>query len=277
MKKTKKRKIFSNRNKNLYDKTILIQKKLIFARQKIMKKNINIIKWTLIIVYLLLTSIFVSFRSSNLICSDIKVTVIDSLSNRFVTADEVKKMFLEAYPKIYGSTIGDMDFREMETDIEKHPAIQTCNIYSNAKGVINLKIKQYNPIVRVFSGSASFYLDKSGHKIPASTKFNVRTMVVNGAIPTNTDDLLNLASFIKNNQFWDAQIEQIHILRNNDYVLVPRVGEHLILIGNPTDFESKLRNLKAFYKQTSPKIWDEYKVINLKYKDQIVCSRKKEI
>ena len=235
----------------------------------------NKIIWILILVYLILIAVFVSFRSSNLMCTDIRVIVTDSISNRFVTGDEIKKLFMEAYPSIIGSPMRTMDFREMEVVVETHPAIQTCNIYSNAKGILNIKIKQYQPVVRVFSGSASFYLDKSGHKIPTSTRFNVRTLVVNGSIPTNTDDLMTVANFIKNDTFWDAQIEQIYIQRNNEYVLAPRVGDHLILLGTPTNIETKMRNLKAFYKQTSPKIWNEYKVINLKYRDQIVCSRNK--
>lgn len=238
-----------------------------------MSKFVNILKWGSILVYLLIIAVFVSFRSNTLVCSDVKVTVLDSISNRFVTGDEIRTSFLTAYPKLLGSPIRGMDFEAMEETVEKHPAIQSCQIYNNAKGIINLEVKQYKPILRVFSGSASFYFDQSGNKIPASNRFNVRTLVVNGTIPIETSDLLKIAQFIKNDPFWDAQIEQIYIRRNNDYVLVPRVGEHLILLGNPVDFEPRMKNLRAFYKQLDPKAWNEYKVINLKYKNQIVCSK----
>ncbi|MDR2928675.1 MAG: hypothetical protein LBV41_10850 [Cytophagaceae bacterium] len=238
-----------------------------------MKKYISILKWALILLYLNITVIIISFKNKTLICSEINVTVIDSISNRFVTSAEIRKAFLMAYPKLIGSSVREMNFDEMEVVVEKHPAIKSCQIYNNAKGIVNIEVQQYEPILRVFSGSASFYLDESGNKIPASNRFNVRTIVVNGAIPTNTDDLLKVAQFIKNNPFWDAQIEQIYIRRNNDYVLTPRVGEHLVLLGNPVDFETRMEKLLAFYKQLAPQAWNEYKVINLKYKNQIVCSR----
>lgn len=238
-----------------------------------MKKILNIIKWSLVVVYLLIVICFVSSKNRNLVCTDVKITVLDSISNRFVTSAEIKKSFLEVYPKIHGSLIKDMDFEKMEIEVEKHPAIQTCQIYNNAKGIINIEVQQYKPILRVFTGSASFYLDEAGNKIPVSNNFNVSTLVINGTIPIILDDLLNVAKFIKKDPFWNAQIEQIYIRRDNVYVLAPRVGDHLILLGQPVDFEQKLKNLKAFYKQLDPKLWNEYKVINLKYKNQIVCSR----
>ena len=237
------------------------------------KTFVKILMWSILLVYLLGMIIFVSSRNKTLICSEIKVTVSDSLSNRFVSGDEVRKMLLDNYPKLLGSNVSEMNFEEMETAIEKHPAIKTCQIYNNAKGIINVDVKQYEPVLRIFSGSASFYLDIEGNQIPASNRFNVRTLVVNGTIPIETNALLEVAKFIKNDPFWDAQIEQIYIRRNNDYILVPRVGEHTILLGKPENIKERMRNLKAFYKQIDPKSWNEYKVINLKYKNQIVCSR----
>ena len=238
-----------------------------------MKKVANILKWFLLLVYLPGMILFVSFRNNTLICSEVRVIVSDSLSNRFVSGDEVRKILLDNYPKLLGSNIRELNFEEMETSIEKHPAIKTCQIYNNAKGIVNVDVKQYRPLLRVFSGSASFYLDIDGNQIPASNRFNVRSLVVNGTIPIETSALLEVAKYIKNDPFWDAQIEQIYIRRNNDYVLAPRVGEHSILLGKPENIEERMKNLKAFYKQLDPKAWNEYKVINLKYKNQIVCSR----
>jgi len=238
-----------------------------------MKKPLNIIKWTLIIAYLLFITYFISSKSKTLVCTEVNVTVTDSLTNRFVTSDEIKMSVLNVYPKLYGSLIKDLDFEGIEAIVKKNPAIQSCRIHSNAKGIVNIEVQQYKPIIRVFSGSASFYFDEAGNKIPISNKFNVSTLVVNGTIPIKPDELLYLAKFIKNDPFWDAQIEQIYIRRDNVYLLAPRVGEHIILLGPPVDIEQKFKNLKAFYQQLDPKLWNEYKIINLKFKNQVVCSR----
>ena len=85
-----------------------------------------------------------------------------------------------------------------------------------------------------------------------------------------------MARLIASDPFWEAQFEQLYIRRNNDYVLVPRVGDHLILLGPPEEVEIKLRNLRALYQSgLDPKEWNEYKVINLKFKNQVICSRSK--
>ena len=80
---------------------------------------------------------------------------------------------------------------------------------------------------------------------------------------------------MQSDDFWNDQIEQIYVNQNNDVELIPRVGEQVIMLGSFENFEEKLANLKLFYDQAVPKVgWDKYSIINLKYKDQIVCTKK---
>ncbi|WP_234408917.1 hypothetical protein [Marinilabilia salmonicolor] len=89
---------------------------------------------------------------------------------------------------------------------------------------------------------------------------------------------MKLARIFRNDPFWNAQIEQVYVKRNGDFVMVPRVGDHLILLGPPERVEEKLRNLRALYKQgLSPREWNNYQVINLKFKGQVLCSKKRNI
>ena len=66
-----------------------------------------------------------------------------------------------------------------------------------------------------------------------------------------------------------------YIKENKEIELIPRVGNHNILLGNINGYEEKFKKLKLFYsegvKQTG---WNNYKEINLKFKDQIVCVKK---
>ena len=82
---------------------------------------------------------------------------------------------------------------------------------------------------------------------------------------------------VEADEFLKAQMEQLYVRRNNDFVLVPRVGDHLILLGQPEDLALKLRNLRLLYTEgLNPREWNEYRTINLKYKNQILCSRRRE-
>ena len=59
--------------------------------------------------------------------------------------------------------------------------------------------------------------------------------------------------------------------------LVPRVGEHTILLGRPTNVEDKLGRMKEFYTEGLNKVgWNKYSQISLKYNNQIICKKNKK-
>jgi cell division protein FtsQ len=80
---------------------------------------------------------------------------------------------------------------------------------------------------------------------------------------------------IRKDNFWAAQIDQIYIDGKDEVNLIPRLGNHTIHLGSFMNYEGKLRNLEAFYSDVLPEVgWSKYSVINLEYKDQIVCKRR---
>jgi cell division protein FtsQ len=67
----------------------------------------------------------------------------------------------------------------------------------------------------------------------------------------------------------------MHLEENEDIILIPRVGYQQIVFGKPVNVEDKFRKLKLFYeKGISDKGWNNYSYINLKFKNQIVCTKK---
>jgi cell division protein FtsQ len=81
-------------------------------------------------------------------------------------------------------------------------------------------------------------------------------------------------SFLEKNEFWNAQIVQINIREDSKVELVPRVGDAIILLGSFERYEAKLKKLEKLYTKGFNVVgWNKYKVINLEYKDQVVCSR----
>jgi len=88
-------------------------------------------------------------------------------------------------------------------------------------------------------------------------------------------DLFKLSSFITQDQFLKAQIEQIYVTKTGEFELIPKVGRHLIIFGGIEDMENKFDKLLVFYHQGMNKTgWDKYKTINLKFENQVVCSKK---
>jgi cell division protein FtsQ len=88
------------------------------------------------------------------------------------------------------------------------------------------------------------------------------------------NNLYKLSTFITNNKFLKAQIEQIFVEPDGDFDLIPRVGDHTIIFGDADNMDDKFDRLFVFYRNGLSKIgWTRYNIINIKYKNQVVCSK----
>lgn len=105
----------------------------------------------------------------------------------------------------------------------------------------------------------------------------LRIMVATGNIEKEfaKNDLYNFVLFLQKDRFWNDQIVQIYVNADHDVELVPLVGNQRILLGSLDDYPEKLEKLRLFYDQAIPKVgWEKYSMINLKYKNQIVCTKR---
>jgi cell division protein FtsQ len=243
-----------------------------------MKRLKQIVLWSFVLAYFPVILAFVNETKDRLVCADVVVKVTDSLQTQFVSEKEIRNAVVDRFKDMLGKPFQKVDFEEVEQFVEKHPAVKSCEVYNTLGGYLRIEIVQHLPLLRVFKGSKTYYLDEDGTEMPVFESFTARVLVANGSIPKNNDSLLRLARYLHNDPFWEAQMEQIYIRRNGDFVLVPRVGDHLILFGPPERIAEKLRNLKALYKAgLSPQEWNEYQIINLKYKGQILCSKNRSL
>jgi len=81
--------------------------------------------------------------------------------------------------------------------------------------------------------------------------------------------------FLHDNPDWDAWIEQIVVQKNHQVELIPRVGDFRIIMGNLDDYPEKLAKFVRFVNEGLAIVgWNRYTEINLKYENQVVCTRK---
>ena len=238
----------------------------------------QIVGWSLVLAYFPVMLAFVNGSKESVVCGKVVVQVIDSLQTQFVSEKEIRNAVVNRFKGILGKPFDEVDLEEVELFLEKHPAVKRCEVYNTIGGVMRIEIVQHLPLLRVFDGGSTYYIDEEGQEMPLFESFTARVLVVNGTIPKKLDPLVSLARVLHSDPFWDAQMEQIYIRRNGDYILVPRVGDHLIMLGPPERIAAKLRNLKALYKTgLTPHEWNEYQIINLKYKGQILCSKNRNL
>ena len=62
---------------------------------------------------------------------------------------------------------------------------------------------------------------------------------------------------------------------DGEFELVPRVGSQRILLGDGSALEQRFEKLRLFYRDGMPKAdWRRYAKIDLRFADQIVCTKR---
>ncbi len=56
--------------------------------------------------------------------------------------------------------------------------------------------------------------------------------------------------------------------------MIPKLGNHIIKFGRVEEMDAKFHKLMIFYKEVLKNFdAEDYRIINLKFKDQIVCTK----
>jgi cell division protein FtsQ len=257
-------------------------------QQSKFKQILLTVTWLGVVLGLLVVMGFVNHNRKEAKCTGLQINIDYNQGLFFIDEDDVRAHIYEASGDLIGQSIKSIDISELEKEVSVMNAVENAEVYTDLKGNVTIEIIQRNPIARVFlNNGKSGYIDESGKWMNLSKKFTARVIVINGLLPTwneeinndNTDDVWNqtyyLTQTIRNDEFLNAQFEQIYIDSNGDFVLIPRVGRHSILLGNTEYLNKKFEKLKLFYKDGIAKVdWNKYKQIDLRYKDQIVCTKR---
>lgn len=247
------------------------------------KSVLKIVIFGLLVAFMVISLAFSSGHLSKVNCDELLVIIPDG-SPRFLNEEEIIKLIKKADAKLFEKKLNAINTEQLERELKKEAAIKNIEVFRRVvgdsmdfKGKLLVEVKQRNPILRIINDKEDFYLDKEGVRIPASREFTAKVLVVNGHLDEKfaREELLPLVAFIDEDEFWKAQIEQLQIKTNGEIIIAPLVGDQLIEFGDAKDFRKKLRNLKALYEQAFPKTgWDCYSRINLKYSNQVVCTKK---
>lgn len=260
------------------------------------RKILNIVVWMLILSWFIIVMGLVSDRSGEIMCKRITIEISDSSSVKFITAANVREMIAESDIDIQGYPAAEINTRHLERILERNPYIGNAEAYITVEGDLFLKVKQRRPVIRIMpQGRAGYYIDGNGEFLPLSSSYSPMVLLLSGnlSVPekiraeglhhrdsVNQEynylfDMLDFALYIDEHIFWKQQIVQVYRDSKGDYELIPRVGAHQILFGTMDNYEEKLRNLKLLYEQGFQKYgWNNYNKINLKYSNQVICTKR---
>lgn len=225
-----------------------------------------------------------SLNQKEILCNKILVDIKDEKALQFVTKSDIVKMANASEEgNLNNRKISEIDLVKVEKKLEENKFIDNAEVYNNFEGIIKIDIVQKKPLYRVINNNnVSYYISENSYRVPLSTIFTPRQILATGHIPDVEDissdkvnkELKKIIDFIQSDSFWDAMIGQVKVEKNGDFVLIPKLKGHTVLLGSSEDLDSKFGKLKVFYKKALTKTdWKKYKQINLKYKGQLICSK----
>ncbi|MBO7481865.1 MAG: hypothetical protein J6T63_07140 [Bacteroidales bacterium] len=250
----------------------------------------------LLTAYIVFTGIYVTRKYDELTCNGVTIEIDNSYA--FINKDVVNKI-LDDGGMVLDSTVkySEINFAEIERLINENVYVEETQAYGDFNGNVSVRIKQRDPMFRVITeDTASFYLDRDKKVMPLCDYFTADMLVLSGHLMSdcfyasdsvdnysvnhdknslNIDDICKFVNYLQSDELWRNQITQVYVNESNELELVPRVGNHIILLGGLDDYEKKMDKLEAmYYVGFDITGWNAYSVVNLKYKNQVICKRR---
>lgn len=242
---------------------------------------------------------FANHKQQQLLCSTVDIHIDDAVNHEFIDQHDILSL-VNTKGNVTGKPLGAINTALLEKIILTNPYVEQAEVFSSIDGTLHADVLQRNPIVRIVNmHDEQFYIDQQGKFMPVSDHYTPPVIVANGyifntyaemkiqdyaavqdtatdslAIPHMINQVYKLASFIEKDSFWTANTEQIFVNSSQELELIPRIGNHRIIIGDTTNLDDKFARLMVFYKEGLSKTgWNNYSVINLKFRDQVVCTK----
>jgi len=231
----------------------------------------------LLLAYLLFAFLYLDNNEKELICTELRVDIVDTLDRHYLTDKDIINTIARAGLSPVGKDITTISTAAIEDKLEENRLIRRAECYKTIDGTVRIRVYQREPVLRVFSTKESYYVDSEGEKMPVPDNFAAYVPVASGFIEDEyaITQLYEFALFLKRDRFWNSQIKQIYVAPNGDVELTPAVGNHQIVLGKVEDYKENLEKLRLFYEKGLSKVgWNKYSIINLKFKNQVVCTRK---
>lgn len=237
----------------------------------------RVLKYLFFVVITISLAFLYSFSSKRNNALEIKEPIIEfnEGENNFLTYSMVNKLLIQNTESIQNQAKSVIDLYVLENNVSKNPYVEKADVFLTIDGRLKSVVKQRRPVARILGAEEVYYIDKQGIKMPLSTNYSSRVLLVSGV---NNDDeisqILPLILKIEGDDFLHKEIVGILKSAENEYQFSARSGEYKIDFGNLSEMDIKFKKLKAFYNKTfEDKTIQNYKTINVKYHNQVVCTK----
>lgn len=232
--------------------------------------------WTVLIAGLAWLCVAAASHKRNMPIKGIAVHLTDEADNTaFMRSADIERKITEIIGPLANHKVGDISCDIIEETLQKIPFVRQADVYVSGNAILTVRITQRHPVLRVMSQGKSFYIDDEGQQMPVSPHYTARVHVLTGTHALDAaPEILTLIQHLRKDKLLGALIEQLHIDAKDDLILIPKTGQTRIYFGRTDRIAEKCENLKAFYHEIVAQTdWSRYGIIDLRYRDQIICKK----
>jgi len=192
----------------------------------------------------------------------------------YITTETVSKLLIQNQQTVTDKPKETLDLNRLETALNSNPMIQSAQVFMTVDGTLKAEIEQKKPIARVRT-QESYYIDDRGHYMPLSPNHTARVPFVTGYVQKNNlTNVFAVANKVNNDEFLQKNVIEIHQNEDKTLWLKLRNCEFVVEIGSVKNLDKKTNNLKAFYqKALKDNLLNSYSKVNLKFDNQVVCTK----
>ncbi len=234
-------------------------------------------------------------RSDETVLKDFEITVGGDRRHRFITPENVRS-FVDSVCR-GNMRYGAVRVSALEEYLASRPYVDSTEVFKDLNGTLHLFVAQSRPLFRLSApGCGSVYVNDRAAIMPLSRQYTADVIPItcdssvfrrltgtgknskkNASDEVNLDNLVNFVDWVERNSFWSNQITQININDRREIELVPRAGSELVVLCDGEHlggFRENIGKLNTFYRRELRTAGaDKYRIINVKYKDLIVCTK----
>ena len=225
------------------------------------------------------------------VCVKVSVNIADEATSGFIKSGEIKHRLEKAHLYPLGKPMRYVDARKIEETLKASPFVQTAECFKTQDGHVNISITQRMPLVRIKAQNGDdYYVDDNDCVMPNSS-YTSDLIIATGNVSRTfaTNYIAPLSRTLMQSDLWKNQIEQINVTDDRTIELIPRVGNHVVAIGQLPEAKSKqerdrpvgdyvlrkLDRLEKFYRYgLSQAGWNKYSRIDLEFDNQVICKRR---
>ena len=257
------------------------------------KKILRIVLWVVTAVALIMLFTFGRKKYLETPLKGVEFQLERSHSNGFVVKDSVLTQVKGICGIERHAAIATVDMMKISQLLNSNPWIESANAYIGLNDTLFVKAKEYEPVLRVFTkDKKSVYVTKDGYLVPFCRHYAPRVIIANGEFQfpnihkganvndsiyayTGLSDALVIAKAIEKDPFLIGAIGQIYKNENNEYELMVNGLSANVVLGDTCHVDNKLSRLAILLERYSgTEELKAYKTLDLKYKNQIVCTKK---